>query len=74
MGFMLCSRIALKQVLKKQGVKVWMGFIWLGIGTSDFPYEDKSEIFVSFQGRESFVQVMTVTFAQFLTISVCGMR
>jgi hypothetical protein len=62
MGFMLCVRIALKQILKKQGVKVWMGFIWLRIGASDFPYKNKSEIFVFFQGRESFVQVMTVTF------------
>jgi hypothetical protein len=54
MSFILCWRITLKYIIKKQGLKVWIGFIWLRTGTSGGFSEDKSEILSSFRGRESF--------------------
>jgi hypothetical protein len=41
MGFMLCGRITLKWICKKWDLKLWAGFIWLRIGTSDFSCEDE---------------------------------
>jgi hypothetical protein len=41
MGFMLCGRITLKWIYKKWDLKLWAGFIWLRIGTSDLSFEDE---------------------------------
>jgi hypothetical protein len=46
------ERIIFQRILEEQGGKLWTGYIWLRIGTSDGFFEHDNETLVSIRGGE----------------------